>query len=567
MSVTGSSSSSIRFSCPACSGRVKVPPGQAGQKCRCPRCGAELIAPAPVVPESSQPDPFSDEEFFSVEASPTGTGFSPPPPPGTVAIDSLDEAPPIHVPDSQQASSWDVLADDTPIPVNVDGDEPIDVPLSPDDALGDNPTIIDDGTDLLLETDAALPSHVPPSATASTQNTASQTGPTQPLPPQPSPVSAAPAPVAATGPAQFGLDCGLCGTRVYATMEQVGQELTCPDCHSKIPVRTPRKASQSTQAAPVYNEDDDYRLSEPVERPKSALVEQVNAAGSDGDAAGETSSQDPVKPLPTIAGAALPGLGVMAASARSVLEKANAEAAEVERKRAKLPERPFVTGVVSFLFEAAAATRWMALTLMLQITLTLLAFAFSGHMAAVLFSMVAAASALLFLVTASVCFVAILHDTANGYEKIEGWPGVAFLDWMGDSLYVINALFVSATPGILFGQFFACAGAPMFIAFFCGLLTFYCLFPVIMLSMSEEGSPLSIASSGVWRSLLTARTLWTRFYLASGGIVIAALVGAAIAAVTSLLISAPVAAVVVALAMIYFRLLGRLAWCLSELGE
>jgi hypothetical protein len=204
---------------------------------------------------------------------------------------------------------------------------------------------------------------------------------------------------------------------------------------------------------------------------------------------------------------------------------------------------------------------------MLMVTLTLLAFAFSGHMAAVLFSMVAAASALIFLVTASVCFVAILHDTANGYEKIEGWPGVAFLDWMGDSLYVINALFVSATPGVLFGQFLNCAGVPAFFAFFCGLITFYWLFPVIMLSMSEEGSPLSIASGSVWRSLLTARTLWTRFYVASAGIVLGAVVGASIAAVTSLLISVPVTAVVIALAMIYFRLLGRLAWCLSELRE
>jgi hypothetical protein len=349
-----------------------------------------------------------------------------------------------------------------------------------------------------------------------------------------------------------------------------------------IPVRAPRKPVRpaATVTEPMDRDDDDFRLSDPVTRPTSELVDQVNAATSTavvgagatgqgvseqtGDATGGGPRQSPTG-KPSVSGGALPGLDVIAASARSVLEKAQAEAAEAERKKAKLPPRPFVTGIVSFLFESNAATRWGVLTVMLQVVLTLLAFAFSGHMAAVLFSMVAAGAALFFLVTAAVCYVAILHDTANGYETIEGWPGVNFLDWMGDSLYVINALFASATPGILLGQVTACAGAPRFLAFFGGLMTFYVFFPLFLLSMSDEGSPLSLVSGSVWRSLLAARSLWIRFYLITAGIVLAALIAVAVAAVSSFLISVPVSLMAIALTMVYFRLLGRLAWCLAEL--
>ena len=59
-SVSSQPSSSIRFSCPQCGGNVKVPPQQAGHKCRCPRCDADIIAPggapaAPKPPEAAVP--------------------------------------------------------------------------------------------------------------------------------------------------------------------------------------------------------------------------------------------------------------------------------------------------------------------------------------------------------------------------------------------------------------------------------------------------------------------------------------------------------------------------------
>lgn len=47
----------FRIACPACGGRMKVPPGQIGHKCRCPRCNAEVLVPAGSPDVTSCPEP------------------------------------------------------------------------------------------------------------------------------------------------------------------------------------------------------------------------------------------------------------------------------------------------------------------------------------------------------------------------------------------------------------------------------------------------------------------------------------------------------------------------------
>ena len=52
--------------------------------------------------------------------------------------------------------------------------------------------------------------------------------------------------------------------------------------------------------------------------------------------------------------------------ASKALAKAEAEVEEVERTKPRLPDRPFVTGLVSFLHDSNAVLRWLMLTLMLH---------------------------------------------------------------------------------------------------------------------------------------------------------------------------------------------------------
>ncbi len=98
------------------------------------------------------------------------------------------------------------------------------------------------------------------------------------------------------GIANIPLICPLCGTRMYATKEQVGQLMVCPDCLESVavpdlsppprkPSAAPPQPSTTTAAAagppgpvapPVAGsdkeDDDDLKLSEPVELPRHRSV-------------------------------------------------------------------------------------------------------------------------------------------------------------------------------------------------------------------------------------------------------------------------------------------------------
>ena len=549
--MAGQSSSSIRFSCPSCGGRVKVPPGQAGEKCRCPRCDVEVIAPAAAPEKPRSVDPYGDDDFFMSDdetrqqtARPVitlddefATPLGPPPAPSLPKAELAK--PPEHKPDSAGPDYAPVSPGDAEaielLPVD---DAPVELPQEARDveSAKDRPT--------------ATAGHARKAATPRHKKQQSE---------------------------QFGVVCGLCGTRIYATPDQVGQELTCPDCHSKVPIRAPKVRKKSPPPPPPDDDDDEdtFRLSELEERPQSDYLQRASqalAAGA-GAAAGDGASEGPPKRRASESGKPT-GLNLIADQARSVLAKAKAEMEEAERSKAKLPDRPFVTGMISFLFDVRAATRWLVLTFLLQGALSILAMA-ADHDAGALLMMPVAVFLFLFLWTAPVCYLAILQDTANGYDMIEQWPGVNVIEWMGEAFYVINAFFASATPGVLFGVLLTCGGVPKSFAFFFVLVSFFTLFPVFLLSMVEEGSPLSIASSAIWRSLLVARPLWIKFYLFSLGIAFAALMGMVIA-VAALKYASPAIgfvlcgvaiAFVIAVTMVYFRLLGRLAWCLSELDR
>ena len=172
------------------------------------------------------------------------------------------------------------------------------------------------------------------------------------------------------------------------------------------------------------------------------------------------------------------------------------------------------------------------------------------------------------VLTGSVMLLAILQDTSLGRDVIESWPQGFFMDWLFEGLYVGVALFLGVLPGVLVSQIVLCAGGATSVyavAFaVCCAVTLLVLFPVLLLSLLEAGSPLIPISGPIWRSLSAARPRWVQFYalsvvLAAAGLVI--LLGFRRG---GLLLDFLVLFLVTALSMIYFRLLGRLAWCCRE---
>jgi len=83
--------------------------------------------------------------------------------------------------------------------------------------------------------------------------------------------------------------------------------------------------------------------------------------------------------------------------------------------------------------------------------------------------------------------------------------------------------------------------------------------------MLESDSPLTPWSPMVGRSLAGAGTSWLGFYLESGVLIsVSGWLACTAFSVARVWITIPVAAMLVAVAMVYFRLLGRLGWCCAE---
>jgi len=579
--VTGQQSSSVRFECPSCGGRVKVPPGQAGQKCRCPKCNAEILAPSPAGQETRETHQAFEDDFFSESA--TG-GPAPVPtqsPPNTdVAIPS---PPPAQgVLGVQQASEDDLLSGRaTELPVRAPTKSPpnpeVAIP-SPPPAQGVLGVQQASEDDFFLDSESALlasaPARTPPQPGPQHRDVAPPPEERAASPPKVEAGQGQAASKRAKSPAapntrqEFGIECMVCGTRMYATLDQVGKQLKCPDCHSKVLVKAPKKPVES---APVYESDDgDFKLSPPVEVPRPAHLPQEDVLPDRDDDSADTGHADgPAKqkmPRERLTGNAIRD------NARDTMAKAQAEVDEEEQAKPKMPDQPFKTGMISFLFDAAAILRLVLLTLAGHTAVASLVGAFSmasggpvQQFAAIFLFVVVGVLGLISLFTASACCVVIIQETANGYDKMEQWPGLNIGDWMMDALYVFNSLFASVAVGVLPCLLVATTEATMLV----GAVTGTALFPVFVLSAMEEGSPLGFASRPMWQSLRTASQIWLKFYLLSvalafGGILAVYLLTVSLAGAGGFLYGAFFSAILVAIGMIYCRLLGRLAWLLSE---
>ncbi|HYW78792.1 MAG TPA: hypothetical protein VE890_04410, partial [Thermoguttaceae bacterium] len=132
--------------------------------------------------------------------------------------------------------------------------------------------------------------------------------------------------------------------------------------------------------------------------------------------------------------------------------------------------------------------------------------------------------------------------------------------------FVANSVAVAMLPGVLTGKLLVhSVGLAIWLVVPLSALV---LFPIMLLSVLEANSPMMPLSKHVWRSLLRVWRAWGCFYIET------TLLGTAAAglilglAYVSVWLAVPLApAALVAAAMIYFRLLGRVAWCYARAVE
>jgi len=359
-------------------------------------------------------------------------------------------------------------------------------------------------------------------------------------------------------------ECRLCRTRLYALETQAGQTMVCPDCGvtTTVPplpagerVRDPRReidgeyAVGSAPTTPEYSVPPDYRQA----RMPPPVVQEIEEA----------------------------------------IDEQEAEEEEPRRRRRPPPPQwPMFSGVFNFPFSDDVWRSWVGLSaagaviLPLAWGVLLLLGGVYGReyaIAGVAFMLLLIVVGLSWMSRAASLWLAIVHGTAAGYDGVdETCEGMA--EGLVDVLYVLSSLVVSAVLGSVIGLL---AARVELHGIWLAPVVAWLLWPVVLLSMLEEQSPLCPLGWRVCLSLVRQPVKWGLFYVESTLVAIAAAVGAGgIAAALNLwdwlekgfvgsqlgqfaafgLASAAATGLLMGASIIYFRLLGRLAWWCEE-GE
>jgi len=239
-------------------------------------------------------------------------------------------------------------------------------------------------------------------------------------------------------------------------------------------------------------------------------------------------------------------------------------------RRPVLPDRPFLDRTFTFPFSPSVLTRTILLTafsIMFSAMGCIAAWlAMTGNpMGQFVCAMIGGFSAVLMLIwfiVLSATVLTVLNETAAGCDAIDNWPGAVFLDWMGDSLWLFVAFCMSATPGAAVVWLLAQLGIA--VGFLMPLSMFF-VFPIVLLSMLETNSIVGLVSLPVWRTLFAATSGWLRFYAATAALLATVGVLEKVASYLNPFVGVMAVAVIQAVDwLIYFRLLGRLAWYCAD---
>ncbi len=409
---------------------------------------------------------------------------------------------------------------------------------------------------------------------------------------------------------QIGVNCLLCGTRMYGTAAQVGKPLTCPDCGTETTLpalKPPRKP-----VLPEAMRGDQYELWEGEDQPWGSTLAAMEPAtiavhcelcdtlqyvtpdlvGSKvkcPDCGHETRVREPagglkqatqepeeleVEPPRVSEQFAIPSAPPVYSRLLDFESKSEEEkqreisrVATDRKARPQMPRWPLLSGWMAFLFDPSVVSRWISLTALLAIFTSVVLFGL-----AVMFSPMGAIAGMcllcggatfiaLCLASAAACAVTIVTESSEGNNRVMQWPGINPIDWMGESGYLLVGASAAAAPGYIVARVFSAEGSVIAIAMG---VSAWLLFPIMHLSTLEASSPFSLVMPGVLGSLGRWPGNWLLFYLLSAidfvitGIAVLLLMNQG---VPGLLIAiAPALAALV----LYFRLLGRLAWRIRD---
>jgi hypothetical protein len=242
--------------------------------------------------------------------------------------------------------------------------------------------------------------------------------------------------------------------------------------------------------------------------------------------------------------------------------------------RVEVPDPPprwtFFSGVFSFPWSPGALPRWAYLSCgciavgAVGVMTASVASQMSGYSGVTLafFALPQIWLTLWTLSFAAACCLRILEDTAAGNNHVREWPEPNWREWAAQFIYVGYLGLIAACLGYGVGWATSDLGGPGRLV---GLLAGLSLWPILLLSSLEADNIWAPISGPVLRSLFSEWWAWLLFY-GESLVLMGAYVGLLLAGLRwqpllAILITGPLLA---ALFLIEARLLGRLAWRISQ---
>ncbi len=366
-----------------------------------------------------------------------------------------------------------------------------------------------------------------------------------------------------------GLACPKCGNWLRVRPDQIGEQIRCPKCDAVFTVRRPAPPKPVSPDDPIEPE---------VPLGRSTIGPDDNPIEIDDNPA--PAAIVPMAPPDTShmvryeADWATDELEVEQPAPRRAARDTDEDYLQIARQRGLVREEHaktaprwlFFSGVFGSPWHASNVGRWATMSVGLAASGVLLAIFIQsmsgglslGSVAVPFLAIATAAMLLVSLSFSAACFLATIEETADGHDEVQDTNMPPLDQWVFSFLSVLGIWAMSGALG------YPLIAVPVLVPIAIPISVIV-LFPILLLSAMECDSFLLPWSPSVWRTLGEFPGTWLAFYVISTFLLAAWFVATGLFALLApILVMILSGCALAAVILIYARLLGRLAWRLTQ---
>lgn len=343
------------------------------------------------------------------------------------------------------------------------------------------------------------------------------------------------------------VECRLCQTLMYATPDRVGQELRCPDCGAMTKIRPATVAKP--KASVLMPDGQDYVL-DPKSKPTKRYV-PVPVAARDAEIHSHVRAT------------------TVGPDGRLIVQK-------TEFERPERPKCPLISGVWRMLFTQEIIARWVMMSILFGAAAWLILDSIMtpvvsvAAIAGMMLMLAGVGMLVLWLTFAAPTCLTIIAESAEGHDRFMDAPSWSPLDWLGETVQFAAAVGCAGGIGAAITWALSASAQAAGVALpreamaAIAALGPVLVLPLALLGTMLENSAFAVISPRTISTVFKCPGPWLLFYVESALLVAAAVAAClvVVAAHENGLIALPF--IIMGAAVVYMRLLGRLAWWISE---